>query len=91
MSGDTRTIQFGKYKGLSFNQVPYEYLEWLQNEAKQRLQMVTDELDRRTALVQANMGLVERIVAVGYRELAGRRTCETSTKRRELELLEGPK
>jgi hypothetical protein len=66
------TFAFGKYYGkeVSDPEVPEDYLQWLIDANKKSIAAYQAELDRRTAAVDASLGMTEKIIQAGYRELA---------------------
>ena len=63
-------LTFGKYSGEDIRDVPREYLEWMADQAKRNLRMFEDEIERRDLIEASNCSMVDRIVQVGFRELA---------------------
>jgi Putative quorum-sensing-regulated virulence factor len=63
-------LSFGKYEGEDIRDVPREYLEWLADQARRNSKAYDAELERRDLLEQSNCSMVDRIVQVGFRELA---------------------
>ena len=66
------TIKFGKYAGRDICEVPDDYLDWLISTRKSELNGYQAELDRRQQAKEASLPMIEKIVSVGYRELAKR-------------------
>ena len=65
-------LGFGKYANLELCDVPEDYLLWLRASSLDKVKMIDGELERRTNLEEASMGMIDRIIATGYRELAKR-------------------
>jgi hypothetical protein len=65
-----RTLTFGKYEGWSVRDVPEDYLQWLLSSSEDTATMCREEIARREAEEEATMGMMERIIKAGYRDLA---------------------
>jgi hypothetical protein len=65
-------FHWGKYKGFDIQDVPEEYLRSTVRWSEKNIQDCNAELDRRAAVEDAGKPWAERIVSVGYRELAKR-------------------
>lgn len=68
------TFIFGKYRGLEMCDptVSLEYLLWLRRSSQEMVEDIDQEIARREAAEEADLDWVERIVQVGFRELAKR-------------------
>lgn len=63
-------MKFGKYRGYDIRSVPADYLEWAIEHNRSTIKSYQEELDRRQSLEEASMGMIERIIKAGYRDLA---------------------
>lgn len=63
-------LQWGKYKGHDIESVPQDYLVYMEKWHKEGYHQVVGELRRRQQVEEAELPLVERIVAIGFRELS---------------------
>lgn len=64
------TLKFGKYAGQELSDVPRDYLEWMVSKCKGDLKLYSDELERRDLLEVTAQTTLEKIISVGFRELA---------------------
>jgi hypothetical protein len=65
-------LGFGKYKDTDLRDVPEEYLQWLINSSLENVNNYQAELARREMVEEADASWTERIIKIGYRELAKR-------------------
>lgn len=63
-------LTFGKYKGWELARVPDDYIAYMIESNEKSLKTFIDERERRLALVDAKMPMMERIIQAGYRSLA---------------------
>ena len=65
-------LGFGKYADTELGVVPEEYLNWLIKNSRDRLNVYEAELLRREMVKDASVSWVERIIKIGFNELAKR-------------------
>lgn len=63
-------FKYGKHKGMSIKDVPDDYLDWMLRSGNEQIEAATKELTRRQMVMEANMGMIDRIIAAGYRTLS---------------------
>lgn len=63
-------LTFGKYNGEDIRNVPQDYIEWLIGTREADLRDYKAELERRKAIEEASMSIVEKIAHSGYKALA---------------------
>ena len=66
------TMRWGKFKGRDLRDVDTDYLEFILESAERTVVEVGDELRRRREVELADLSWLQRIIEVGYRELAKR-------------------
>lgn len=64
------TFRFGKYQGMTIEEVPLDYLQWIVGEQTQMVNRAKQEIARREAVETASQTWVEKIVSAGFRSLA---------------------
>lgn len=63
-------FKYGKHKGQSIESVDDSYLEWMVRSSQESIDLAMKELQRRQAVNDASLSMVDRIIKAGYRALA---------------------
>jgi uncharacterized protein (DUF3820 family) len=63
-------MEFGKYKGMDWKDVPEDYLKWLISRNEDQNKMLNMELQRREDIKNANDTVKQQIIKAGFAALA---------------------
>jgi Putative quorum-sensing-regulated virulence factor len=78
-------LGFGKYADYDLCEVPESYLRWLAMDTKQRLATYENELTRREMDAEASASWMEKIVRIGFKELAKRHHPDAGGSTRDMQ------